>query len=78
MVSEIRRETYRPCYLQNLAASSDEDHVGDAYSNRGRKLKRGANQIYEGKLGGAPFDRHGIKVGKSPRLVILILILICL
>lgn len=47
---------------RNIAASSDEEHVGDAYSNRGRKLKRGANHVYEGKLGGAPFDRHGIKV----------------
>jgi hypothetical protein len=39
--------------------------VGDAYSNRGQKLKRGANEIHEGKLGRISHDRHGVKTVDS-------------
>lgn len=38
--------------------SSDEEHAGNIYSNRGNKLKRGANEIYEGKLGAVSLDRY--------------------
>ncbi|KAF5098963.1 hypothetical protein D0Z00_001829 [Geotrichum galactomycetum] len=48
-----------------VAASSDEEDVGDAYSNRGQKLKRGANEIHEGKLGRISHDRHSVKTVDS-------------
>lgn len=47
------------------AASSDEEDVGYAYSNRGQKLKRGANEIHEGKLGRISHSRHAIKTVDS-------------
>lgn len=47
------------------AVSSDEEDVGDAYSNRGQKLKRGANEIHEGKLGRISHDPHGVKTVDS-------------
>lgn len=48
--------------LTGIAVSSDEGDIEGTYSNRGRKLKRGADQVYEGKLGNAPFERHGLRV----------------
>lgn len=59
---------WRNALTFTIAAPSDEEHIGDAYSNRGRKLKRGANQVYEGKLGSAPFDGHGVQVRRLPIL----------
>ena len=46
----------------NLASDSEEDYIGPATSNRGRKLKRNAREVYQGKLGVVPNDGHGVKV----------------
>jgi hypothetical protein len=44
------------------ASDSDAEYIGDATTNRGNKLKRGARQVYRGKLGLPSGDGYGIKL----------------
>lgn len=44
------------------ASDSDEEFIGCATTNRGKKLKRDARQVFQGKLCGAPFEGHGVKI----------------
>lgn len=44
------------------ASDSEEEFIGNATSNRGKKLKRDARQVYQGKLASAPFEGHGVKI----------------
>lgn len=49
--------------LTFLDPSPGQKHIGSAYSNRGRKMQRGAKYVYEGRLGSVPLDTEGIEVG---------------
>jgi hypothetical protein len=44
------------------ASDSDEEFIGYGTTNRGKKLKRDARQIFQGKLSGAAFEGHGVKI----------------
>lgn len=44
------------------AVPSSKEYIGDTSTNRGQKLKRGSDLVYEGRLQTPPYDKHGVKL----------------